>query len=269
MAALLIGRHGSDNLRVNGPAIRRAWPGPLLVLASLGSGQEGRAIQTEVTLDFATKYVWHGLNLVNDSVFQPQVSFSAAGVTLSLWGSMEMTNWNTPNYVKAPKGRFSEVDATLQYDGAYRSMGWTVGIVDYQFPGTGFERYREWFGGISFDEQWGAPWICVFTGDNDTSGTYATVGLSHAIPARLGKAESLNLAIEVAFGDARSNRFLYGYDGAAITDVNFCLDTEFDLGSNWTFKPALHGSTLLHPDLLRSQPRRSNVWASFSFGFKF
>lgn len=242
----------------------------LAVLGGIGNGaQEPNKIETELTLEFASKYVWHGLNSVNDNVFQPGVSFSMKGFTLSFWGSAELTNWNEPNYDLAPKGRFSEIDTSIQYDGACKNMGWNVGIVDYQYPGTGYERYREWFAGVSFEDAPGAPSLTLYAGDNKTSGTYATLGLSHSIPVNMGKAESFDLALEMTYGDARSNRFLYGYDGATLTDIHLSASTQFDLGRGWSFTPTLHYSTLLHPDILRDEPRRSNFWAGFAFGVKF
>ena len=241
----------------------------LLALATIGSAQEAKKIETNLTLDFASKYVWHGLNLVNDSVFQPGISFSSCGFTFSLWGSMELTNWNAPNYTRAPKGRFAEIDTTIQYDGTHGKMGWNVGIVEYQYPGTGFERYAEWFAGVSFGEAWGAPSLTVYTGSNDRSGTYATLGLSHALPVQLGTTESIDLGVELTYGDAHCNRFLYGSDRSTFTDLLLTAGVEFDLGRGWTLTPSINYSTLLHPDLLRGAPRRSNVWAAFSFGYKF
>lgn len=251
------------------PAIRRGWLLALVGSAALSVAQDAKKIETAITLDFASKYVWHGLNLVNDSVFQPGASFTMCGITLSLWGSMELTNWNAPNYVRTPKGRFAEIDTTLQYDGTYRSMGWNVGIVDYQFPGTGWERYREWFAGVSFEEVWGSPWLAVYTGNNDRTGTYATLGVSHSLPVSLGKTQAIDLGVELTYGDARSNRYLYGWDGSSFTDVHLCASADFDLGRGWTATPSLNYATLLHGGILRGAPRRSNVWACVSFGFKF
>jgi hypothetical protein len=148
-------------------------------------------------------------------------------------------------------------------------MGWNVGIVEYQYPGTGFERYREWFAGVSFDEAWGAPYMTVYTGNNATTGSYATVGLSHSLPVHFGKTEAIDLGVELTYGDARCNRFLYGWDGSTFTDILLSAGAEFDLGRGWTLTPTLNYSTLLHSKLLAGAPRRSNVWAAFSFGFKF
>ncbi len=248
----------------------RAFAGALLLgLVVSGSAQDSRKIETELTLDFSSKYVWHGLNLVNDPVFQPGISFSSSGFTVSFWGSMELTNWNEPNYTRKPAGRFCEIDTSVEYAGQLGQTGWNVGIIDYQYPGTGIERYREWFAGVSFDSAWGSPSISVNTGNNGHTGTYATLGLSQSVPARIGSAEALDFAMELIYGDSRCNRFLYGHDGATFTDVHLTASAEFAMGKGWTLNPTLHYSTLLHSALLRGEPRRSNVWVSCSVGIKF
>ncbi len=223
----------------------------------------------EISQDVASKYVWRGINLVNDWVYQPSLSVEAYGFKLSVWGSCELTGWNAPNFDQNPARRFTEIDSTLQYSGTLGDAGWTVGVIDYQFAGTGAVRYQEWFGDVAFDGVWGSPTVTVYKGNNGYSGTYATLGLSRPVPARLGRAREIEVGAELSYGDAECNRFLYNDDGAGLTDLHLHASAELGLGRGWTLSPSLHYSNLLRQGLLQGEARRSNVWVVVYFGLKF
>ncbi len=236
-------------------------------LASVGVAQE--RIETELTLDFASKYVWHGLNLVNDPVLQPNLAFTYGRFSVSFWGNLELTGWNEPNFDRHPRGRFTEVDTTLEYSGSWAKGSWNVGVVEYQYPGTGFERYQEWFAGLACDATWGSPEITLYKGSKARTGAYATLGVSHSVPLKLSCTETLDLGAELSFGDSKCNDFLYGHDRAGFTDVHLTAGAEFALGKGWSLTPSLHYSTLLSKRLLEGEPRRTNVWLQVGLGTKF
>lgn len=240
----------------------------LLTIAATGSAQSEHKIETELTLDFESKYVWHGLNLVNDPVFQPQIAFASGNLSLILWGNVELTNWNAPNYPRGPKGRVTEIDTSIEYAGKWKETDWHAGVIDYQYPGTGLERYQEWYGAAAWAEIWGSPELSLHTGNNNHSGTYATFGVSHSVPFKPVQG-TIDLSLEVTYADSRSNRFLYGYDKAGFSDALISAGTGIDLGKGWSFSPTLYYSTLLTSGILKGEPRRSNVWVSCSFGVKF
>lgn len=226
-------------------------------------------LDLEVSADLASKYVWRGINLVNAPVFQPSVSLELRGLKLTMWGSCELTNWNAPNYPRAPAGRFTEFDSTAQYSGKFGDAGWSLGIIDYQFPGTGSKRYEECFGSFGFDSAWGSPSLTLYRGNNRFSGIYATLAMSRSIPTRLVRSREIDLGIELSYGDAQCNKFLYGCDAASLTDVHLHAGTELALGRGWTLTPSLHFSSLLRAGLLDGQPRRTNVWLNLNVGASF
>lgn len=249
--------------------IRWALCAAAIVASTFSTSQETRQIETEINLEFATKYVWHGITVVNDPVFQPDLSFSMSGFSIGFWGNLEFTGWNAPNYVTHPRGRLTEIDTTFEYAATWRDLNWAIGTIDYQFPGTGYERYREWYAGLGTDRFWGSPTFTVYTGANDQSGTYATLTLAHSLPVNLGRASSIDVLFELTGADKRCCRFLYGHDGAGLTDLHVSAGTEFELGKGWTLSPSIHYSTLLQPGILRGQPRRSALWAACGVCLKF
>jgi hypothetical protein len=236
----------------------------LVAITSLAHGQS--KIETEIRLDFASKYVWHGLNLVNDSVLQPNVTFSANGFFVSVWSNFELTNWNEVNYDRSPKGRFTEFDTTLEYTNTIRSASWKAGVVDYQYPGTGLERYQEWFAGLAWENAPGSPTITLFKGSKSSMGSYALLGVSHSVSC---KKNTLDLSADIGFGDAKSNNFYYGNETASFTYAQLSASTDIQIGKGWTMTPSLYFSTLLNRRHLEGAPRRTNLWLQLGVSTKF
>jgi hypothetical protein len=231
----------------------------LLVCASTAAhAQQQERISTTITLDLASKYVWHGVNLVNDWVVQPGVSFSSRGLTLSLWGSMEATAWNRPNYPRNPCGRFTDLEESLEYG----KDNWKVGINDVHCPGTGAARYREWYAGLSAEQMWGAPELTVYTSGSSRTGTYAVLGLSHSL-GREGK--SLDLGAEITYGDKPFNDYLYGRPRAGFSDLHLSAGTALSLSKGWSLTPSLHYSRILKGSRSPGEPRQTNAWLSLGF----
>lgn len=224
--------------------------------AVAASAQETPKIQTELNVLLANKYVWRGVNYVNDWVLQPDVTFSASGFSLGFWGNLELTNWNAPNYTRKPAGRLTEIDTTVAYGQDFSLGSWQVGYVDYQFPGTGFRRFGEWFVGASFDDQRFSPSVTIYRGDKSGMGTYVEVGASHEFT---GMGQSVKLDGYLGYGDKKSNGFFYGNSKSALTHVQFDVSTSFSAGKGWSLTPSISYSTLLEKNHLAGQPRRSNV----------
>lgn len=234
------------------------------LLSTLAPGQT--KIETELTVDLATKYVWRGVNLVNDVVLQPAVTFGLGRFSAGAWVNVETTNWNLPNYDIAPRGRVTEIDLSAEYTWRYRAAAFKVGLVDYQYPGTGLERYSETFLGVSFEDLPLAPEVTVYRGNRHFTGTALLVGLSHEALVFM---RPVTLGMEVGYGDAKNNAFLYGSHTAGLTHLNLSASTALDLGKGWTLSPSVHFGTLLHRRLLDGEPRRTNAWAQLGLARRF
>ncbi len=239
----------------------------LLAVSGSAAAQLGKPFEIEAELTVAPKYVWRGINIVNDWVIQPGVTVSRGGFSLGVWMNFEPTNWNLPNYNQAPRGRVTEMDVTLEYSKSIGVAEASVGVVDYQFPGTGGRRYQEFFGSVGLSHLWGSPELRVFTGSR--SGTYATVSVSHELPGTYFGQGGIELDASLSFGDARSNNFYYGSRKTALSDLELTASKSFGFGDRLSLTPAVHFATLLDRSLNAGQPRRSNLWFSISVGAKF
>lgn len=231
----------------------------LLLVAADATQARAQDISGEAAVGLASKYVWRGLVIDNEPSLQPSVSLSSRGFTLGFWGNLELTDWNNANYERPGRGRFREIDLTMEY----AQDAWWAGVGDYHFPGTGWERWQEFYAGYSFDAP-GSPWISLAWGEK--SGTSATVGLSHSFAAG---SRSLDANLEVSWSDRTATDFFYGHRTSGFTDAMFSIGTEIDAGRGFVLTPRLHASTLLSSHLLEGEPRRSNVWASLELRFSF
>lgn len=241
-----------------------------LCLASvLGHAQIEKPFEIEVGLTVAPKYVWRGINFMNDWSIQPEAKVSRGPLSFGVWAHIEPTNWNLANYTKSPRGRLTEIDLTLEYAKSLGPVEGTIGVVDYQFPGTGIQRYHEWYASVTAESLWGSPSLTVWTQGNLPSGTYATVGVSRSIPSTLFGVGEVDIDAELTYGDARSNQFYYGSSKTAFTDLHLTASKSLGIGGRLTFTPSGHFSTLLERSLLAGQPRRTNLWFSLSVGAKF
>jgi hypothetical protein len=207
-----------------------------------------------------SKYVWRGLVVDNEPGLETTFKLSARGFTLGFWGNLELTGWNDPNYERPGRGRFREIDTTLEY----ARDAWWVGVGDYQFPGTGFERWQEFYAGYGWEEVCGSPWVSVAWGED--SGTSATLGLSHTFMAG---GRSFDAGLEVSWSDRKAGTFLFGHEGSGFTDAVLSVGTTIEAGRGWVFEPRIYASTLLNSHILEGEPRRSNVWVSLGFRYSF
>lgn len=239
----------------------------LLVAPVFTLAQSSDKIEVEVTLDVASKYVWHGLDIDDEWVLQPGFLLSRDGFSFGFWGNLELTDWNEPNYNKNPQGKFSELDLWLEYGSEYGDHSWSVGVVDYQFPGTGEARYREWFGSLGTSKPWGDLTLFLATGNNDYTGTYASLTIERSVELEGGL--PLDYSASLSWGDARSNLYLYDYDKSGMSDVHLVAGTSLEVGGGWTLAPSAHYSTLLNKNMIPGEPNRTNLWFEFSFGFGF
>ena len=120
----------------------------------------------------SSKYIWRGINLVDDPVFQPSVTASYKGLILSIWGNMELTNSNDQ------LGEFTEIDYVAEYTWSWNDLNLSVGVIHYQFPNIGPPTTTEVHGGLSFDILL-APSLTVYQDVDLADGTYAALSISH------------------------------------------------------------------------------------------
>ncbi len=151
-------------------------------------------VDFEVTADFFSKYILRGQNLDDDPVFQPGLSVSYRDLTAAIWGNLELTNIN------GNRGDFSELDYSLDYSGVLPGMeriGYSVGVIYYDFPGTTTKDTTELYWGLNFDLPLN-PSVTVYHDVDEAEGTYVSLAAAHSIE----KIAELNPDIPIGMGYA-------------------------------------------------------------------
>lgn len=170
---------------------------------------------TEITVETAvnSQYIWRGMALTDDAVFQPSLTFTGEHLELNIWGNMDLTDDNGHEY------EFNETDYTLSYFNQTARFEWTVGVISYTYPNTDFDTTYEAFGGLTFSNAPFEPSVTAYVGFGDAEGIYVECGASHAF------ANGLELGVRLGYGTEDYVDFMFGYeDGGGFTDYAVSLD---------------------------------------------
>jgi hypothetical protein len=98
-----------------------------------------------VSADLVSRYLWRGQQLSNAPAFQPTLSYTTEGLTLSAWGSYAFNNGGT------------ECDLSATYAFPF---GVSIYLTDYYFPSdpaaSGYSEYFKSRGGFNHTVELGA-----------------------------------------------------------------------------------------------------------------
>ena len=202
------------------------------VLAQGGMGLGD--VSFEVTADFYGKYIWRGQNFTNGTVFQPGVSASSGGFTLSAWGNYELVRVNNN------RDEFTEVDLTLDYSfdcPRVEGLAYSVGVIYYDFPEVASpaaapltENTTELYVGGSFDCLLN-PSATLYYDVDAVEGSYLSLGIGHSIENVVevieGSPVSVDCSASLGWGDSSYNDWYWNANapgiGAELNDLVLSL----------------------------------------------
>lgn len=221
----------------------------LLCSSPLSLAAEG--IDFEVTADYFSKYIWRGQNLDDESVFQPGVSASYMGFTASIWGNLEMTG------VNGNGGEFTEIDYSIDYSGDFpgiKGLGYSVGMIYYDFPNTSFDSTTEVYWGFSFDLPL-SPSITVYHDVDEVDGSYASLAFEHSIEKIAELSSDLPIGMDVGlswgWGSSSYNKSYWGVSGSKMQDLTLSVGFPMEVGG-WDVTPSVNYVTLLNGTIRNS-----------------
>ncbi|MHC5182351.1 MAG: TorF family putative porin [Planctomycetota bacterium] len=207
---------------------------------------EGSAFSFDVSADFFSKYVWRGIVVTDDWVFQPGASFTYGGLTAGVWGNVDMTDENGEEW------EFIEYDYYVDYSGNLTdSLSYSLGYIYYKFPGL--EDTYEFYGGLSYDTIL-SPSITWYYDADAVEGSYVAFGLGHSVDeiAKLSDDISMgmDIGLNIGWGDSDYNdAYWSGADaGDGFNDLTLSFAFPIPIGS-WTVSPSLNYMTLLDSDV--------------------
>ena len=222
--------------------------GLIMLLCGTGAVLAEDKIEFDLTADFIGKYIWRGQNLSDDPVFQPGLSASYKGLTAAIWGNLELTNIN------GNSGDFPEADYSLDYSAALpgiEEVGYSVGVIYYDFPGTATKDTTEIYWGLNFDLSL-SPSVTVYHDIDEAEGSYISLAFGHSLEKVAELGPDLPVGMEIGastgWGSSSYNKYYWGTDQSKLNDLAFSVSFPIEI-AGWTVAPSLNYITLLSDDI--------------------
>lgn len=195
-----------------------------------------------VDLPVNSKYMWRGLELNEDPVFQPDVWVKYGGFSLTVWGGMELTGVHNGHGENGDTGDFTEVDYILKYEREVNDFKFGLGYIYYDYPHTSYAQTYEVFASIGYNV-FLSPTLTVYRDFKEADGFYATFGISHEIP--LTSFMTLAMSGTLGFSSKNDSEFFYGESSNTCSDGLITAALKFPITQNITIIPSVNYSALL------------------------
>lgn len=219
-----------------------------LVLTGIATAGE---VSASLDATWVSRYVWRGMPVNDDPVFQPAVTLAAEGLSFNIWGNMDTTDWGEKHGGYGDKNSdFTEVDYSAGYERSIGPVKIGAGFINYTFPHTGVASTAEVYGKIGANV-WAAPTLTCFVDEGVAEGAnYLSLDLGQSWElVKLGSlALGLDAAAHLAWANEKFNRAYYGLSGDGFNDWSAGIALPLKLPYGFTFKPLYQHSELLQTD---------------------
>jgi len=238
------------------------------VAAVTGAEEKKENVSVGVTADLFSKYVWRGQNVVDDWVLQPGASVGYKGFTGSVWANMDLTGEVVDD------GEISEVDYSLDYSNAFpgqKTIGYSLGVIYYDFPNTAWEATSEVYGGLMADVAL-SPTIRAYYDFDEIDGTYVQLSVGHTIEKITQWREDCYcdaaLGASLGYGSSGYNDGYFGVDDGALNDLTLTAGLPICLGK-WSIRLSIAYSTMIDDDIRTATANSDNCWGGISAAYQF
>jgi hypothetical protein len=205
-------------------------------------------ISFELTADHFGKYIWRGQNLDDDIVFQPGLSVGWGNLTVGIWGSMELTDFSDHRH------EFTELDYSLDYSDDVPGMegvGYSVGLIYYDFPNTGLFDTTEAYLGLGLDLPL-RPSVTWYLDLDEAEGSYVSLGIEHRVEEIFEIGPDIPVAMEIGaslgWGSGSYNKYYWGTDQTKLNDLVLSASFGFEV-AGWKITPSVNYVTLVSDDI--------------------
>ncbi|MFW5982819.1 MAG: hypothetical protein ACOCQ9_02645 [Candidatus Brocadiia bacterium] len=234
---------------------------------------EGRLSAEEFPLSFEAettlnaKYVWRGINVVDGAVLQPSVTASYEGLSLNVWGNMDLDN------VGGHSGEFTEIDYTLDYtfDGELADI--SVGTIYYMFPHSSAAKgTQELYLSAGLDAPL-SPSVGIYHDIDLADGTYLSLSAGHTFEDLYSPADGMDVGFSldgsVSYASSNYSDFYYGRDASGFTDALLSLSLPITFEGDFAITPAVHYSSLLSDGVRDGMSDDDNFWGGITLSYSF
>jgi hypothetical protein len=221
----------------------------LLVVTTLCAtsliAQDEETVSFGVDAGLSSKYMWRGLTVVDDFVFQPAVTVSYSGFSAIVWANMDLTDVNMYEE-DTGEFKFTEFDFILDYSNSFGGFDYSIGWLKYMFPNTGYDSTMEVYLVLGLPVILN-PTFSIYQDVDMAEGTYISFGVSHSLP--LGGDLALDLAAAGGYGSQKHNEYYWGLAEGTITDFLFSASMSFAITDSLTMTPSAGLSMVANSDL--------------------
>jgi hypothetical protein len=215
--------------------------------------EESPVLTTNLSACFNSKYIWRGQLLNDDFVFQPLVGLGYGGLSASLWGNLDLTDYHNNS------GEFTEYDWTLGYADTVPGVDfltYSIGTIYYYFPSTdGDLDTVELYAGLGLAMPV-RPTVTVYRDIDEIDGTYVAFSVSHSVDKLFELSPDMpvgmTLLTSVGWGnDAYNKGYWGGLDESSLQDLTVTIGFPIPV-RGWTLTPSVNYVTLLDSDIQRA-----------------
>jgi hypothetical protein len=194
-----------------------------------------------------SKYIWRGQLLNDDYVMQPSVGVSYGGLSASVWGNMDMTDYHDNDW------EFTEYDWTVGYSDKVPGVDilkYSVGAIYYHFPSSSFST-TEVYGGIGLDVPL-SPMVTLYRDIDEGDCSYVALSVSHSIEKICELSSDMpvgmSMSASMGWGNEAYNKYYWGVEDSALNDLTLSVGFPVPV-LGWTVTPSVNYVTLLDSDI--------------------
>ena len=214
---------------------------------------------------YASKYVWRGIVVTEDPVFEPSVEVGFGDFTLNIWANMDTTDVNDFG------NQFNEVDFTVGYSTSWKWLSLSVGAIHYVFPEAHAADTTEAYLSVGVDVPT-SPTLTVYQDLDEHDGQYITLGFGHTFEDVWKPSDDVSISVDLgatfAWGSRKHNAFYYG-PGSGWADATVGLGTPIAIGDHLTVTPYVSYMWILDDDITGALGRDDAFWAGLSVTVSF
>jgi len=211
---------------------------------------------------YASKYVWRGIVVTEDPVFEPSVEVAVGDLTLNVWANLDTTDVNDFRW------QANEIDYTLDYTVLeWEWLSASVGAIHYAFPQAHTFDTTEAYLALAADVPT-SPTLTVYQDLDEHDGQYIALGFGHTFEdvwkPSPEVAMSVDLSAQFAWGSRKHNAFYYG-SGSGWADTTVGVAFPFAVGDHLTVTPYANYMWILDDGVTSALGRDDAFWAGLSF----
>jgi hypothetical protein len=132
-----------------------------------------------------------------------------------------------------------------------KGVGYSVGVIYYDFPGTTTKDTTEIYWGFNFDLPL-SPSITVFHDVDEAEGSYVVLAVGHSIEKIAELSPNMPVGMEIGaslgWGSCSYNKYYWGTDQSKLNDLAFSVSFPTEI-AGWAVAPSLNYVTLVSDDI--------------------